>query len=77
MISICENDNLNQQDQGCWMGLRFGNYPQNMVDWSQQKYNPEVQSTESSESYSTLKLHVLNDNLVNLRNLVLKPVRNL
>lgn len=39
-----------------------------------QKYNPEVPTSESNDP-SNSKIHLLNDKLINLRNMVLKPVR--
>ncbi|KAG4067470.1 hypothetical protein HA402_003294 [Bradysia odoriphaga] len=69
--SVCEDEELKQDDRHCWTGDRIGDYTQtvmaNGVD--AQRYNPEV-PLEQNAYAKTNKLNELVDKLIKLRHTV-------
>ncbi|XP_063699894.1 division abnormally delayed protein [Culicoides brevitarsis] len=69
--SLCE-DYRTSQPKKCWDGSHLGEYSHDIIGYDQQKYNPAVKISQDPSGNE--KLHILNDQLVNLRNVVLKPL---
>lgn len=56
----------------------MGDYTHNIISMHAQKYNPEVPTTQQDrDEQPTSKIHLLNDQLLNLKQMVLKPVSKL
>lgn len=56
----------------------MGDYTHNIISMHAQKYNPEVPTTQQErDEQPTSKIHLLTDQLLNLKQMVLKPVSKL
>lgn len=77
--SLCEDYHTSQNNrQKCWDGSHLGEYSHDIIAFDQQKYNPAVKVPQTNDLVPSenSQLHILNDKLVNLRNVVMKSVRN-
>lgn len=75
--SLCEDCHTSPNNrQKCWDGSHLGEYSHDIIAFDQQKYNPAVKIPQINDLQPSgnSQLHILNDKLVNLRNVVLKPV---
>lgn len=75
--SLCEDYHTSQNNrQKCWDGSHLGDYSHDIIAFDQQKYNPAVKVPQTNDltPSDNSQLHIMNDKLVNLRNVVLKPV---
>jgi dally-like protein len=72
--SYCDDDRFQKDDKDCWTGDYLADYTHQIISMHSQKYNPEVPTPEITSSQPGSKVHLLNDKLINLRNMVLKPV---
>ena len=70
--SYCEDDRYQKLDKDCWTGEHFGDYTHKVMDMHSQKYNPEVPTLQTNNND---RLHQLNDQLITLKNMVNKQVR--
>lgn len=73
-FSLCEEDEFKRNDSDCWIGTHIGTYHQAVIEFDQQKYNPEVQLSPNFDQFSANKLHLLNDQLISIRDSITKPV---
>lgn len=75
VYSFCEDERYQKEDKDCWTGDHMGDYTHNIISMHAQKYNPEVPTTQQErDEQPTSKIHLLNDQLLNLKQMVLKPV---
>uniref|UniRef100_A0A336M3A7 CSON011353 protein n=2 Tax=Culicoides sonorensis TaxID=179676 RepID=A0A336M3A7_CULSO len=75
--SLCEDYQTSPNNyQKCWEGTHLGDYDHEIIGFDQQKYNPAViiPQTHEFDTNGNSQLHILNDKLINLRNIVLKPL---
>jgi hypothetical protein len=72
-FSYCDDDRFQKDDKDCWAGDHLGDYTHQIISMHSQKYNPEVPTPEITSQPGS-NVHLLNDKLINLRNMVLKPV---
>lgn len=72
--SICEDEEYEREDKGCWTGDRIGEYTHGVIATgaNSQKYNPEV-PLENPYRANT-KINELVDKLINLRQTVANAV---
>jgi hypothetical protein len=73
-FSLCEDDDYQRLDRDCWTGDHIGDYQHAIISIHTQKYNPEVPMNSDANYPRDSKLYSLNDKLVNLKKMVLKPV---
>ncbi|CAO1371327.1 unnamed protein product [Diamesa serratosioi] len=77
-VNFCQDERYQKEDKNCWTGYHMGDYKHNIISMHAQKYNPEVPTTQQDrDEQPTSKIHLLNDQLLNLKQMVLKPITHL
>uniref|UniRef100_A0A1B0CPY5 Uncharacterized protein n=3 Tax=Lutzomyia longipalpis TaxID=7200 RepID=A0A1B0CPY5_LUTLO len=74
VTSICEDEEYEREDKGCWTGEKIGEYTHGVMPTgaNSQKYNPEV-PLENPYRANT-KINELVDKLINLRQTVANAI---